>query len=349
MSEISATTNPRPLVVRFGALGDMTILTALIRRLHERFGQPVDIVGSGGWTRPLFEGQPGVGELFLVGSRRWPYVFSPEQWKLAEALRARGRGATWLCDQDNRKMQRLLRRAGWRPDDWCEYLADPVIPGPHMCDVWQRFAFRNPSLLGGGDLPSSSLPPAYGELIVSEERKRAVGEWLASKGLADAPLILIQVGNKRTMRRGSRTRASNSKYWPEENWAAVLRRVRELHPNHAILLLGVPQESELNEEILQMTQIQGAFNMAHEVPIARLIALAARAVGMISVDTGPAHVAAAVGCPIVALFGKMGPETYGPRGPNTRAACLTGTHEGERSMLGIRVDEVVTAWRSLNV
>src|SRR5262245_55243876 len=163
MPENPSNSNPRPLIVRFGALGDMTILTELIRRLHERFGQPVDIVGSGGWTRPLFEGQSGIGELFLVGSRRWPYWVSSEQQALMKSLRARGRSATWLCDQDNRKMQRLLRRAGWRDDDWCEYLAAPVIPGPHMCDVWQRFAFRNPPVLGGGDVPLPSLPEGRGE------------------------------------------------------------------------------------------------------------------------------------------------------------------------------------------
>jgi hypothetical protein len=41
----------RPLVVRFGALGDMVILTVLIRHLYARFGQPVDILASGAWTR----------------------------------------------------------------------------------------------------------------------------------------------------------------------------------------------------------------------------------------------------------------------------------------------------------
>jgi len=48
-----STASSRPLLVRFGALGDMTILTVMIRRLYERFGVPVDIVGSGGWTRPV--------------------------------------------------------------------------------------------------------------------------------------------------------------------------------------------------------------------------------------------------------------------------------------------------------
>ena len=56
--------NSRPLIVRFGAFGDMVILTVLIRALAQRFGQPVDIVSSGGWTLPLLSGQPGIGDIF---------------------------------------------------------------------------------------------------------------------------------------------------------------------------------------------------------------------------------------------------------------------------------------------
>lgn len=347
MPELSLPPKSRPLLVRFGALGDMTILTVMIRRLHERFGMLVDVVGSGGWTRPLFEGQPGVGELYLVGSRRWPYWLSAEQWALMRALRARGPSPTWLCDQDNGKILRLLSRAGWNAEHCCHYFGLKDLPGPHMCDAWQRFAYRNPGILGGNDLPLPLLPQAHCELVVAASRRKELDVWLATRGLSDASLILIQVGNKRTMRRGSRTRGSNSKYWPEANWANVLRGLRDRHPAHAILLLGVPQEAELNDEIMQLASIQHVYNIAHEAPIGRLIALAERAVGMISVDTGPAHVAAAVGCSVVALFGKTSPSLYAPRGPNARVACLTGTYEGEPSMLGIDVSAVLSAWQSI--
>jgi len=82
--------------------------------------------------------------------------------------------------------------------------------------------------------------------------------------------------------------------------------------------------------------------------VPRLIALAARAQGMISVDTGPAHVAAAVGCPVVTLFGKMSPDNYSPRGPKANVLCLTGRFEGEQSMLGITPQEVLKAWERLH-
>jgi ADP-heptose:LPS heptosyltransferase len=346
MSALSPQKNSRPLIVRFGALGDMAILTVMIRLLHERFGAPVDILGSGAWTRPLLDGQPGVGELYLVGSRRWPYFASPEQWRLMCTLRTRGASPTWFCDHDNAKIFRMLKRAGWRAEHCCHYLGFHDVPGAHACDLWQRFSFRNPPILGGNDLPLPQLERAHGVLVVSSAQRSSLDAWLNERRLQHRPLILIQVGNKRTMRRGATTRSSNSKYWPEENWVIVLRTLRERHPMHALLLLGVPQEANLNDEILALAKIADAHNVANDLPIPRLMALAERAVGMISVDTGPAHVAAAVGCPVVALFGKSSVDQYAPRGPNARVACLTGTYNGEQSMLGISPQQVLVAWQS---
>ena len=118
----------------------------------------------------------------------------------------------------------------------------------------------------GGAGSAGHRDDAFGELIVTPHSAR---KWrlVAERGWAERELILIQVGNKRTMRRGLRRRRSNSKYWPEENWAQVLRGLRELHPQAEILLLGVPQESALNEAILRARGIPGAHNVVHELSI----------------------------------------------------------------------------------
>jgi len=337
--------NPRPLVVRFGALGDMVLLTTLIRHLHQRFNQPVDVVSSGPWTRPLLEDQPGVGQLFVVGSRNTPYLISREQQQLVKTLRQRGAGATWLCDYyHNDKIQGLLRRAGWTNDYWCEQFALADIRGPHFCDLWLRFAYRNPQVLGGNDLPSAATD-AWPTLRLSDVNKAQGVSWLATHRLDNKPLILIQAGNKRTMRRfGSRQRNTNTKYWPEQNWAQVLRDLRLRHPQHAIVMLGVPSEAQLNADIMQHAMIDDIYNLAPEMTIPRLMLLCERAHGMITVDTGPAHVASSLGCKLVTLFGKASPETYAPRGENAVVKCLTGLHAGEVSMLGITPAAVISAW-----
>jgi heptosyltransferase-3 len=336
--------NLRPLVVRSGALGDMVILTVAIRHLHARFGQPVDIIAAGDWTGQLLKDQPGVGEIHAIGSRRRPYWLSPPQQRLVRWLRERTAGPTWLFDHDNRKICSLLLRAGWTPAHWCHHEDLKGLDGSHFSERWLRFSFRNPPILGGEDLPLSASD-AYGELIVTPAQRAEVAQWLHRRGWPARQLILIQVGNKRTMRRGFQRRRTNSKYWPEENWAAVLRGLRELHPGHEILMLGVAQESALNERILKLANIARAHNVVHELSIPKLIGLSELATGLISVDTGPAHVAAAVGCTVVTLFGTTEPFMYAPRGRTARVSCLLAEREGVRSMRYIEPSEVLAAWR----
>jgi heptosyltransferase-2/heptosyltransferase-3 len=324
----------------------MVLLTVAIRHLHQRLGQPVDVLGTGPWTRPLLEGQPGVGTIYLLDSRRRPLWLSIQQQALVRALSQRGAGPTWLCDEDSRKALSLLVRAGFTSAYWCDHQGFSDLPGPHFCDLWLRFAYRNPPVLGGQDLPLHATD-AWPRLYVSAPRRAALEAWLQRLGIAGRPLILLQVGNKRTMRRGARRRPSNSKYWPEQRWAAVLRGLRTLHPGHAIALLGVAQEAPLNAQILRLAGIGDAYNLAPAMTVPYLMALGERAAGMISVDTGPAHVAAALDCPLVTLFGRSGPDYYAPRGAAAVVRCLTGEFEGQRSILGIEPEQVLAAFGTL--
>jgi heptosyltransferase-2/heptosyltransferase-3 len=149
------------------------------------------------------------------------------------------------------------------------------------------------------------------------------------------------------MRRGSRQRVSNTKYWPEERWAQVIRALREEQPHHAILLLGVPAELELNADIARTANVGDVHNVADDLPIDVLLPLLQQASSMVSVDTGPAHAAAALGCPTVALFGTSDPQLYRPGGVTTPAIVVTGEIDGHRTMMGIEPAAVITAWRAV--
>jgi len=96
---IDAAARRPPLVMRFGAFGDIVLLTVLLRQLHARFGKPVDVISSGPWTAPLVEGQASLGRLFIIRSRRAPYWLSLDQQRLVAWLRQRGPGPTWFCDR----------------------------------------------------------------------------------------------------------------------------------------------------------------------------------------------------------------------------------------------------------
>lgn len=346
-SQLLQTMNQRPLLVRFGALGDMTILTVAIRALHERSGQTVDIVASGPWTTPLLQGQPGVGDIYVVRSRNSPYLLSLDQQRLVKKLRQRGRGPTWVGEVNDRKAIWLLACAGWNADDICS-IKQLASRREHYCDHLLRFSNLTPPSAMHSLMGEVSWSRPHCQLTVSIVAQESADAWLQNAGLMQRPFILIQAGNKRTMRRfGVRQRVTNTKYWPEAYWAEVLRSLRQLHPDSALLLAGVPQEAGLNDDILRLANVENTFNIASHNSIPLLVGLAARAQGMISVDTGPGHVAAAVGCKVVTLFGTMDPAFYVPRGPANDAIPLIGHAEGKQSMLNISPEQVTSAWRRL--
>jgi ADP-heptose:LPS heptosyltransferase len=152
------------------------------------------------------------------------------------------------------------------------------------------------------------------------------------------------------MRRGTRRLATNHKYWPNERWAEVLRFLRTRHPEHRIVLLGTGPEYQLNQDLAALAGIAGLHNAADDLPIPRLVALLARADGLVNVDSGPAHAGAAVGCPQVVLFGKALPSLYRPWGTvGADVQLLTGEVDGQPNMLGIEARSVIEAWSRLKL
>jgi ADP-heptose:LPS heptosyltransferase len=339
----------RPLAVRCGAFGDMVLLTALIRVLHAEFRSPVDIVTSGPWSEPLLHGQPGVGEIFGMRSRKTPYWLSFDQQRVVRRLRARGAGPTWLCDSDQ-GVQHILDRAGIGAADIVAARDHPLLVGEHATAQWRRMAQIMPaSNPEARSIDLAAIAPGCC-LEVTAAQRRDLDAWLGARGIADSPLLLVQAGNKRTMRRGPRRLAVNHKYWPNQRWAEVLRFMRQHNPRHRIVLLGTGPEFELNQEIVALAGIDRLHNVADDLPIPRLVALLQRAAGLLNVDSGPAHAGAAVGCPQVVLFGRASPALYRPWGTSDAdVQLLTGEVEGQPSMLGISSGQVIDAWTRLKL
>ena len=170
--------------------------------------------------------------------------------------------------------------------------------------------------------------------------------WIEAQGLNGRPLVLVQPGNRRTMR-GSRLRISSAddKAWPIERWAALLQRVHAQLPRAAIVLCGAPRESLLLSWIAAATQLPAV--VAAELPLPRLLALCARAHSMISVDTGPAHAAAALSLPLVVLFGAHSQLEWLPRSPGGSPVVGVGGPPQSTRLDQIAVETVFEAWRAL--
>jgi heptosyltransferase-2/heptosyltransferase-3 len=68
---------------------------------------------------------------------------------------------------------------------------------------------------------------------------------------------------------------------------------------------------------------------------------------MVSVDTGPAHLAAAVGCPLVVLFGNRWPSMWTPRSASGSAVNVIGGLPYVPRVDRIAVDTVMQSWQQL--
>jgi heptosyltransferase-2/heptosyltransferase-3 len=86
---------------------------------------------------------------------------------------------------------------------------------------------------------------------------------------------------------------------------------------------------------------------AAELPLPRLLALCARSHSMISVDTGPAHAAAALGLPLVVLFGAHSQEQWLPRSPTGSQVSGVGGPPQSNRLDQISVEAVFAAWCAL--
>jgi heptosyltransferase I len=140
-----------------------------------------------------------------------------------------------------------------------------------------------------------------------------------------------------------------NKRWPPERLGAVARALRERHGLASAVLWG-PGEEALAQEVV--TASDGAAMLAPQTMVADLVALARGASLMVSGDTGPTHIAAAIGTPIVSLFGPTRPQRNGPWSPkdiavSRDAVCqchhLRRCRLASMCLLDIDVDEVVNA------
>jgi heptosyltransferase-2/heptosyltransferase-3 len=264
-------------------------------------------------------------------------------------LRERGAGPTWFCDAAD-AARHVLERAGISGDLLVDVKDHALLPGEHATEQWRRLAQIMPQRLVSPPRTGieSVAPGCY--LEVTPQQRTELAAWLQMRGLAEQPLLLVQIGNKRTMRRGLRRLAVNHKYWPLERWAEVVQFLRQQHPDHAIVLLGTGPEQRLNQELMSLAQVKGVVNAADDLPIPRLVALLERAAGLLGVDSGPAHAAAAVGCPQVVLFGRALPSLYRPRGiAQADVQLVQGEIEGQPNMLGIDARSVIAAWSRLKL
>ena len=115
-----------------------------------------------------------------------------------------------------------------------------------------------------------------------------------------------------------------NKRWPPERFGVIARHLRDRHALRSVVLWG-GGEAPLADAVVHASS--AAAVRAPETSLGDLLALSARASMMVSGDTGPVHIAAAVRTPIVGLYGPTWPERNGPWDPQDVVVSRADTCE----------------------
>ena len=137
-----------------------------------------------------------------------------------------------------------------------------------------------------------------------EDRNPGIAAQARSRlGLADgAPFALINPGA-----------AWPNKRWPPVYFAELSREIAKRHGLRSLVLWG-PGEQQLADAVATASDNTAAVSPL--TTVADLVSLSKAAALMISGDTGPLHIAAAAGTPIVGIFGPTDPKRNGPWAPD---------------------------------
>jgi heptosyltransferase-2 len=150
-------------------------------------------------------------------------------------------------------------------------------------------------------LPSEEAEPEF-VLAVSEERKQQAREMLAAHGIhAEKELVAFCPGATN----------SRAKQWPAENYGRLGDMLAE--KGAQVVLLGDKSEREAADRVAQRAN-SNPKNLAGKTSLAEATAILAVCDLLISNDTGPAHIAAAVGTPTLVIFGPTNHLTTQPLG-----------------------------------
>jgi heptosyltransferase-2/heptosyltransferase-3 len=341
----------QPFVFRFGRIGDMVMLTALLRLLHARYGMPCQVAGAGTWASAVLMGNPDVASCWAF-PRHSPLPFSRAWLQVVAALRRAAPGPVYVAECCNRQLpriQRILLMSGIDRRRVLYLDGNPDLLDAHWVDCLLRLGELTPAALRAADYP---VPPAGSpwtpRLHIRHGERVERDAWLAARGWLGKQLILLQPGNNRSMgKRRERWRRLNTddKAWPIERWGELIRRLHERMPRAHILLCGSAPEVAMLEEVRAASGVDAV--AVASLALRPTFALAEVAHSMISTDTGPAHAAAAVGLPLVVIFGAMPPRVWAPRSATGAPVMKLGGPPLTSRADQVNVDMVFDAWCQL--
>lgn len=338
-----------PFVIKLGRIGDMVMLTAALRLLRARYGKSCYVVGADAWAPDVYRGLAEVGDCWPL-PRKAPFLLGSAWPAILRALRRSAPGPIYVFEHHRgqvRRIRRLLRLSGTDLNR-CLFIAEAPGAETPWLDALLRFARQTPPGLSADDYPEPQVAPTWSPALrVLPMEKAARDDWLRSRGFRGGPIVLVQPGNHRTMgrRRLRNWRGRDDKVWPVGHWVALLHKLHARMPDALLVLRGAAAEMPLLESIRAAAALSRVTCAGTD--LRRLFALCEVAHSMISADSGPAHAAAALGVPLVVIYGTQPSGVWLPRSSNGSAVLGIGGPPRFERADQISVDAVFEAWCGL--
>ena len=327
----------RFLVVRLTALGDIlhTVpAVAALRAAHLR--AKIDWVVDRKWA-PVLEGSPAINEVIAFDGRSiwsaWECVQRLRQDHYTCAIDFQGLYKSSLLAAFSGANRRIgFDRAWAREEGSALFYTEAVVPvGRHVAELNYSLAERAGALRP--EKPEYPLRVPAGGAASIRARLKDLG--ISGDYIAVAP--------------GGSWRA---KCWPAERFGELCRRLESESSLPVVVITG-PGEESLAEVVSRAAAPVPP--VAVKTTVEELMGLLAHARCLIAVDSGPLHLAAALGTPVVGLYGPTNPVRNGPFATGAVIVHLAQPNEisykrrSEYSpaMLRIGVEDVMSAVRTL--
>lgn len=289
------------------------------------------------WVAEIFQGNTAVDRVILYQSHGVHQGLGGK-WRLARQLKKERFDLAVLIQNAFEAallsfLAGIPRRAGYNTDGRTLLLTNPVtlspkVKGDHQVDYYLELV-RALGFQEGGRIPS---------LKVSEERQKEAARTLSSLSIGEREGIVgISPGA---------TYGSAKQWFPERYGELAERIARNL--TKPIIIFGSRSDRWIAVQVREKARVP-LIDLTGKTTLAQAIALIARCRLFITNDSGLMHVAAALGVPLIAIFGATNPKITGPLGNDCRvfrkpvpcAPCLKAECPEDRRCMGlIEVDEV---------
>ena len=287
-------------------LGDAVLSVAAFRELRRLFPNARITVVSKPNTSDIFRDADFVDEVLVYErhglSSVWQQVGAWKERRFELALLFQNAFEAAAISF----LARVPRRVGYDTERRGFLLTDPVAVPPWKNERHEIFYYLNlvaelkQAFLGRS--PIEEREPEF-RITISAERENEARNLLAAARIgADKPLVLLCPGSVN----------SRAKRWPSERYAALADRLAE--SGVAVALIGSPGELDVSNQVMSLAT-QPPMLLTGKTSVAEVTALISIADVLVTNDTGPAHIGAAVGTPTLVIFGPTNPLTTRPFGP----------------------------------